>query len=56
VWLDGNFDDLVAAEVEEKTDELYKYVNKIYFTSCNPYRAILFSHYMSHLQYIIGSL
>jgi hypothetical protein len=27
VWLDGSFNDLVAREVEVKTDEFYKYVN-----------------------------
>jgi len=27
VWLDGSFDDLVARDVEVKTDEFYKYVS-----------------------------
>lgn len=39
VWLDGNFDILVARDVEEKTDEFYKYVNTLY---CNTCRRIFF--------------
>ena len=32
VWLDGSFDDLVARDVEVKTDEFYKYVYSLDFT------------------------
>jgi ABC-type enterochelin transport system permease subunit len=31
VWLDGSFDDLVARDVEVKTDEFYKYVYSLGF-------------------------
>lgn len=42
VWLDGSFHDLVARDVEEKTDEFYKYVNNLYCTSCNTSRRVFF--------------
>jgi hypothetical protein len=53
VWLDGSFDDLVAREVEEKTEEFYKYVNNHIYVDILNQQVLIYNYYKLHTYIIL---